>query len=242
MNIFPAIDLHDGKCVRLYKGDFAQSTIFSEDPVAVATEFEKCGAEYLHLVDLDGALSGKSVHAELIRRIIKNTALQVELGGGIRTIQNIETALNLGLFRVILGSAAVNNPQIVKEACEQFGAEKIVVGIDARNGMVATQGWEKDSTVSAVDLAKKMTDYGVRTIIYTDISRDGTLNGINIDETAALAKACGAEVIASGGVSSMQDVYAVKQHEADGVRGLIIGKALYTKKIDLKQALEEARS
>ena len=236
MNIFPAIDLHDGKCVRLYKGDFAQSTIFSEDPVAVATEFEKCGAEYLHLVDLDGALSGKSVHAELIRRIIKNTALQVELGGGIRTIQNIETALNLGLFRVILGSAAVNNPQIVKEACEQFGAEKIVVGIDARNGMVATQGWEKDSTVSAVDLAKKMTDYGVRTIIYTDISRDGGLEGTNMEAYRKLQEIEGLEVTASGGISFEEEITALR----DVAAAAILGKAIYSGKLDLERAVKLA--
>lgn len=242
MDIFPAIDLHEGKCVRLFKGDFSQSTTFSDTPEAVAKEFEACGAHYLHLVDLDGALSGHSVHADIIRRITGNTSLKVELGGGIRSMDNIETALNFGLFRVILGSVAISNPNLVKEACREFGSDRIVVGIDARNGMVATNGWGTESTVSAVDLAKQMADFGVKTIIYTDISKDGTLNGINIDETVAIAKASGVSVVASGGVSSMKDVYAVKEHVKDGVTGLIIGKAIYTQKIDLKEALEEARA
>lgn len=236
MIIFPAIDLRGGKCVRLFKGDFSRETIFSDNPSAVAVKWEELGAKYLHVVDLDGALRGKSINRAAIRSILSAVHIPVELGGGIRSLDDIEAALTLGIQRVILGSAAVENPDLVKTAWEKFG-ERVIVAIDARDGIVATQGWESSGAISAVELAKQMAACGIKTAIYTDIARDGTLQGINLEATIELAKESGLKVIASGGVSSLDDIRQVKEHEADGLEGVIVGQAIYTGRIDLSRAL-----
>ncbi len=236
MIIFPAIDLRGGNCVRLFKGDFSQEKVFSDKPAEMARQWEAMGAEYLHLVDLDGALCGKSVNREAVRSILAAIHIPAELGGGIRSMEQIEEALDMGIERVILGSAAVRDPELVQTACDRFGA-RIVVGIDARDGIVAIQGWEQSGGVEAIELAKQMAARGVRTLIYTDISRDGTLTGINIEATVRLAKESGLSVVASGGVSSLDDIRLVKQHEKDGLAGVIAGKALYAGTLDLKDAL-----
>lgn len=236
MIIFPAIDIRGGKCVRLFKGDFAQETVFSDAPEEMAKKWVAMGAKYLHLVDLDGALQGQSVNLPVIKKIIAAVDIPVELGGGIRTMENIDTLLELGVQRVILGSVAVKDPELVKEACRKYG-ERIVVGIDAKNGIVAVEGWGVSGDVSAAVLAKKMKEAGVKTIIYTDISRDGTLQGVNLEATVALARESGVKIVASGGVAALEDIRAIKQHEADGIEGVITGKAIYTGQLDLKAAL-----
>lgn len=239
MIIFPAIDLRGGKCVRLFKGDFSRETIFSDNPSAVAVKWEEMGAQYLHVVDLDGALQGETKNREAIRSILGAVRIPVELGGGLRSLESVERALTAGIQRVILGSAAVEDPALVQAACERFG-DRIVVAIDARDGIVATQGWESSGGVSALAFAKQMAEYGVKTIIYTDISRDGTLSGLNLEGTIELARASGLRVVASGGVRSLEDIRAVKAHEADGIEGVIVGQALYSGRLDLKKALQIA--
>jgi phosphoribosylformimino-5-aminoimidazole carboxamide ribotide isomerase len=239
MIIFPAIDIRGGKCVRLTKGDFAQETIFSDQPQEMAKKWAEQGAKYLHVVDLDGALAGKPVNLEAIKGIIAAVSIPIELGGGIRTMETVEMLLGLGVERVILGSVAVKNPELVKAACAKFG-ERIVVGIDAKDGIVAVEGWGVSGDVKAEKLAQQMAAVGVKHIIYTDISRDGTLSGVNVEATASLAKESGIKVIASGGVSSIEDILKVKQAEAFGVEGVIVGKAIYTGSLDLKQALQLA--
>ena len=239
MIIFPAIDIRGGKCVRLFKGDFAQETVFSDAPEEMAKKWAAMGAKYLHLVDLDGALQGQSVNLPVIKRIIEAVDIPVELGGGIRTMDNIDTLLALGVNRVILGSAAVNNPQLVKDACAKYG-DRIVVGIDAKSGIVAVEGWGVSGNISAVTLAKEMKKAGVKTIIYTDISRDGTLEGINAEATVELARKSGIKVVASGGVGSLDDIRKIMAYEADGIEGVITGKAIYTGQLDLKAALRIA--
>ncbi len=236
MIIFPAIDLRGGHCVRLYKGDFAKEEIFSDHPGEMAKKWESMGAEYLHVVDLDGARGGQSENLAAVREILDSVHIPIELGGGIRTMEQIESILALGVRRVILGSAAVESPELVREAVEKFG-ERIVVGIDARDGIVAIKGWEASGGVDAVEFAKKMADCGVRTVIHTDISRDGTLSGVNAEASVALAKASGLSVVVSGGVSSMEDVKTVKKREKDGLVGVIAGKAIYTGALDLAAAI-----
>lgn len=240
MIIFPAIDIRDGKCVRLTEGRFDKETIFSDYPVDMAKKWASLGAEFLHIVDLDGALAGKSANLPAIQAILNSVDIPVQLGGGIRTIGNIEEVLKLGVSRVILGSIAVRNPELVKTACEKFG-DKIVVGIDARDGIVAVEGWGVSGGVEAEELAIKMAAVGVKRIVYTDISRDGTLTGVNTEATANLARGSGINVIASGGVSSIQDIIDVKRVEADGVEGVIVGKAIYTNSLDLSEALKVAK-
>lgn len=239
MIIFPAIDIRDGKCVRLTEGRFDKETIFADYPADMAKKWVSLGAEFLHIVDLDGALAGKSVNLPAIQAILDSVDIPVQLGGGIRTIENIEEVLKLGVSRVILGSIAVRNPELVKTACEKFG-DKIVVGIDARDGIVAVEGWGVSGGVEAEELAKRMAAVGVKRIVYTDISRDGTLTGVNTEATANLARVSGIKVIASGGVSSIQDIIDVKRVEADGVEGVIVGKAIYTDSLDLVEALKVA--
>ena len=241
MMIFPAIDLRGGHCVRLYKGDFSKEEIFSDHPGEMAKKWEGMGAKYLHVVDLDGARGGQSENLTAIREILSSVQIPIELGGGIRTMEQIESILALGVRRVILGSAAVESPELVREAVEKYG-ERIVVGIDARDGVVAVKGWEESGGVEAVEFAKNMTALGVRTIIHTDISRDGTLSGVNVEASAALAKASGAEVVVSGGVSSMKDIKKVKMHEKDGLVGVIAGKAIYTGALDLSTAIAFAEA
>lgn len=237
MILFPAIDIRGGKCVRLLKGRFDQETVFADRPADMAIKWQSQGGKYLHLVDLDGALQGRPVNLEAIGDIIANVNVPVQLGGGIRNIESIEAWLEAGVSRVILGSIAVKNPDLVKEACHKFG-ERIVVGIDAKDGEVAVEGWGISGGVKATELAKRMADVGVARIIYTDISRDGTLSGVNVESTVELARAAGIPVIASGGVAGMDDVYQVAA--APEIEGMIIGKALYTGKIDLAEALRVA--
>ena len=240
MIIYPAIDIRGGRCVRLTEGRFDAETVFADDPAEMALKWAGLGAEFLHLVDLDGALAGEGKNVPVIERILQSVSIPVQLGGGIRNLETIEKLLSLGVTRLILGSAAVKNPVLVEEACKKYPGH-IAVGIDAKNGEVAIEGWGKGSGVAATELAKKMAAYGVETIIYTDISRDGMLSGVNVEATAALARACGVPIIASGGVASIEDIRRVKAVEADGVQGCIIGKAIYTGAVDLQEALALAK-
>ena len=233
MKLYPAIDIKNGQCVRLQQGLFDATTVYSNEPFEVAKQFEAVGAKFLHIVDLDGALQGMGANDEALAQIIKNVTIPLEIGGGIRTMQDIEHRLNMGVTRVILGTKAVESPEFVKEAIATFGADKIVIGIDAKDGMVAIKGWETISNVDAVTLALSMKDLGVKTIIYTDISKDGMLCGPNFVQTAKMVEATGLDIIASGGVSSMQDL---EQLEKIGVEGAILGKAIYEKRVDLKEA------
>lgn len=240
MIIFPAIDIRDGKCVRLFKGDFNQETVFSDKPEEMAEKWQAEGAEFLHLVDLDGALAGKSQNLATVKKIIAAVNIPVELGGGIRTMENIDEVLALGVKRVILGSVAVKNPELVKEACAKYG-ERIVVGIDAKDGIVAVDGWGVSGNVDVITLAKEMAKAGVKTIIYTDISRDGTLTGVNVEATAKLARESGINIVASGGVKSTADIKALLPYEKDGIEGVIVGKSIYMKTLDLAEAIEIGR-
>lgn len=240
MIIFPAIDIRDGKCVRLFKGDFNQETVFSDKPEEMAEKWQAEGAEFLHLVDLDGALAGKSQNLATVKKIIAAVNIPVELGGGIRTMENIDEVLALGVKRVILGSVAVKNPELVKEACAKYG-ERIVVGIDAKAGIVAVDGWGVSGNVDVITLAKEMAKAGVKTIIYTDISRDGTLAGVNVEATAKLARESGINIVASGGVKSTADIKALLSYEKDGIEGVIVGKSIYMKTLDLAEAIEIGR-
>ncbi len=240
MIIFPAIDIRGGKCVRLTKGCFDQETIFADQPVDMAKRWASEGAEYLHLVDLDGALAGKPVNTAAIKEIVKAVTTPVQLGGGIRTLENIRECLEAGVQRVILGSIAVKDPELVAAACKEYG-DRIVVGIDARDGLAAVEGWGVTGGVSAEELAKRMAAVGVARIIYTDISRDGMLSGVNVAATAALAKASGISIIASGGVKDIADIQAIKEMENDGIEGVIVGKAIYLGSLDLGEALRVAR-
>ena len=240
MIIYPAIDIRGGRCVRLTEGRFDDETVFADDPAEMALKWAGLGAEFLHLVDLDGALAGEGKNVPVIERILQSVSIPVQLGGGIRNLATIEKLLSLGVTRLILGSAAVKNPALVEEACKKYPGH-IAVGIDAKNGEVAIEGWGQGSGVAATELAKKIAAYGVETIIYTDISRDGMLSGVNVEATAALARACGVPIIASGGVASIEDIRRVKTVEADGVQGCIIGKAIYTGAVDLQEALALAK-
>ncbi len=230
MIIFPAIDLKAGQCVRLFKGDMKQATIFNNNPAAQAVEFEDAGFKFLHIVDLDGAIAGTTANENSVREILKAVKIPTQLGGGIRSITTIEKWLDLGISRVILGTVAAKNPQLVKDACKKFPG-KIVVGIDAKNGFVATEGWVETSEITALELAKKFEDCGVSAIIYTDISRDGTLTGADLTGTKNLAQNLKIPVIASGGIGNLEDVLKVKELEQFGVIGAIVGRALYDKKI-----------
>ena len=236
MVIFPAIDIRGGKCVRLFKGDFAQETVFSDKPEEMAAKWEAQGGKFLHLVDLDGALAGRSVNIDVVKKIVETVNIPVELGGGIRTMENIDEVLALGVQRVILGSVAVKNPALVKEACQKYG-DRVVVGIDAKDGIVAVDGWGVSGDVEVTVLAKEMAKAGVRTIIYTDISRDGTLAGVNVEATARLARESGVKVVASGGVKSIEDIRALLPYEKDGIEGVIVGKSIYTGSLDLQEAI-----
>jgi phosphoribosylformimino-5-aminoimidazole carboxamide ribotide isomerase len=233
MIIYPAIDLKGGKCVRLYQGDMTQDTVYNDDPAAQAHEWARAGFSWIHVVDLDGAVGGAPANSHAVREIIKAVDLPVQLGGGIRTMAQMEHWLQEGLSRVILGTAAVRDPELVKRACREF-PDQIAVGIDAREGRVSVEGWVHDANISAAELAKHFEDAGVAAIIYTDIARDGTGQGVNLDETIALARSTSIPVIASGGVGSIDDIHAVKK---SGLPGVIVGKAFYSKSIDPKEAL-----
>ncbi|WP_302610406.1 1-(5-phosphoribosyl)-5-[(5-phosphoribosylamino)methylideneamino]imidazole-4-carboxamide isomerase [uncultured Mitsuokella sp.] len=236
MIIFPAIDIRGGKCVRLLKGDFAKETVFSDKPEDMAKKWQAQGAAFLHLVDLDGALEGKSQNLATVEKILAAVDIPVELGGGIRTMENIDEVLKLGVRRVILGSVAVRSPELVREACAKYG-DRIVVGIDAKDGIVAVDGWGVSGNVEATALAKEMKKAGVKTIIYTDISRDGTLAGVNVEATAKLARESGVNIVASGGVKSIDDIKALKPYEKDGIEGVIVGKSIYMGTLDLAEAI-----
>ncbi|KAF0220551.1 MAG: phosphoribosylformimino-5-aminoimidazole carboxamide ribotide [Geobacteraceae bacterium] len=236
MIVIPAIDLKDGKCVRLEQGLMERDTVFCDNPAEQALEWERQGAELLHIVDLDGAFAGVPRNRSSIEAIVGAVRIPTQLGGGIRDIVTIRAYLDLGLSRVILGTAAQRNPSLVEEACRLF-PDRIVVGIDAKNGMVAVQGWAEVTDVRAVDLAKKFEDFGVAAVIYTDISRDGMMQGPNIEATMALAEAVRIPVIASGGVSSLKDIENLMTIEASGVIGVITGKAVYTGAIRLAEAV-----
>lgn len=235
--LFPAIDLKNGNCVRLYKGDMAQSKIFNNNPASQAVEFANAGFSWLHLVDLNGAFEGKPINSDAIKSIRQAINLPIQLGGGIRDMKTAEYWINLGINRLILGTAAVKNPEFVMQACKAF-PNKIAVGVDARGGMVATEGWAEQSDINAVDLCKKFEDVGVSAIIYTDIDRDGALQGVNVTFTAALAEAISIPVIASGGVSGYDDIIALRQVQHKGIIGVISGKALYEGRLIADKALE----
>ena len=240
MIIFPAIDLRDGKCVRLLRGDFAKETVYSSNPEDVALRWVREGAEYLHVVDLDGALAGKPQNTEVIKKILSSVQIPIEAGGGIRTLETIENTLELGVKRVILGSVAVQNRSLVKEACQRY-RDRVVVGIDAKDGITAIDGWGVSGGIPAVELAKELASFGLKTIIYTDISRDGTLSGVNIEATSKLAIESGVDIIASGGVKSLEDIHALKKREVDGIVGVIAGKSIYEGTLSLSEAIAAAR-
>ena len=238
MHLFPAIDLKGGQAVRLLRGDMAQATVFNDDPSAQAADFKAAGFRWLHLVDLDGAFAGRPVNADAVERIVAAVGdTPVQLGGGIRDLATVERWLERGVTRVILGTVAVKNPELVAEACRAFPG-RIVVGIDARAGRVATEGWAETSELAATDLAKRFEDAGVAAIVYTDIDRDGALEGVNVDATAELARAVDIPVIASGGVAGIEDIRRLMAVEGDGVTGAILGRALYDGRIDPRAALE----
>ncbi len=236
MKLFPAIDIKNGQCVRLRQGQFNNVEVYSQMPVRVAKSFQEAGAAFIHIVDLDGALAGHSVNEDVIRAIVDNISIPVEVGGGIRSVQDIENKLNMGVGRVILGTKAAENPYFIKEAVLRFGQDKIVVGIDAKNGMVATDGWEKVSNYNAVQLALEMKEMGVKTIIYTDIARDGMLLGPNLVHTREMVEKTQMDIIASGGVSSMKDLDDLN---AIPVYGVVVGKALYENRIHLGEAVQK---
>ena len=241
MLLIPAIDLKDGHCVRLKQGDMDQSTVFGEDPAAIARSWVDKGARRVHLVDLNGAFAGKPKNEQAIRAILKSigSEVDVQLGGGIRDLDTIERYLDAGLRYVIIGTAAVKNPGFLQDACTAFGGH-IIVGLDARDGKVATDGWSKLTGHEVVDLDKKFEDYGVEGIIYTDIGRDGMLSGINIEATVKLAQALSIPVIASGGLSSLEDIRALCAVEDEGVEGVICGRSIYSGDLDFEAAQQLA--
>ncbi|MDM7464064.1 1-(5-phosphoribosyl)-5-[(5-phosphoribosylamino)methylideneamino]imidazole-4-carboxamide isomerase [Tepidimonas taiwanensis] len=241
MLLIPAIDLKDGQCVRLKQGDMEQSTVFSDDPAAMARHWVDLGAQRLHLVDLNGAFAGKPKNEAAIRSILREVGdeVDVQLGGGIRDLDTIERYLDAGLRYVIIGTAAVKNPGFLQDACTAFGGH-IIVGLDAKDGKVATDGWSKLTGHEVVDLARKFEDYGVEAVIYTDIGRDGMLTGINIDATVRLAQALSIPVIASGGLSNLEDVRRLCAVESEGVEGVICGRAIYSGELDFAAALRLA--
>lgn len=234
MQLYPAIDMKNGQCVRLRQGAFKDITIYSDAPEKVAAHWQEKGASFLHLVDLDGALAGYSVNEEVIRRIADTVSIPIEIGGGIRSKEAVDRMLNLGVRRVIIGTKAAEHPEFLRDMVRTFGEEAIVAGVDAKDGMVAVEGWEKVSSLTASDLCLTMKEFGVRHIVYTDISRDGMLSGPNVEATRKLTEETGLDIIASGGVSCMEDLKCL--HEA-GIRGAIIGKALYENRIDLAEAV-----
>ncbi len=238
MRLYPAIDIIGGQCVRLSQGDYQKKTTFSEDPLAVAKKWESLGGEFLHLVDLDGAKSGDMPNFDLIVSIAKELTIPVEIGGGIRNMDAVTQYLEHGVQRVILGTAAIKNPDFVKDAVSKY-QDRIVVGIDAKDGMVAVSGWEEVSSVSALELAKQMEEMGVKTIIYTDIATDGMLKGPNVDAMKEMADHVSMDVVASGGVSSLADLEALSK---TGVEGAIVGKALYTGHMELPDAVALCRN
>lgn len=236
MQLYPAIDMKGGKCVRLTQGHFDKVKVYGDSPADMARLWAGQGASYLHLVDLDGALAGHSVNEGAIRAIVEQVDVPVELGGGLRSAEAVQYMLDLGVSRCIIGTKAAERPEFIRELVEQFGPEQIVAGVDARDGMVAVDGWGRTSAVTAVDLCLKMKEYGVQHVVYTDISRDGMLNGPNVAYTKMLAEKTGLNVIASGGVSCMEDLDLLF---GSGISGVVIGKALYEGKVSLEEAVKK---
>ena len=236
MKLYPAIDMKDGKCVRLKQGEFKDITVYCDEPWKVAKYFEENGASFIHLVDLDGALKGHSVNEESIKRIVSEVNIPCELGGGIRTARDIERVLSYGINRVIIGTKAVSSPEFVREAVEKFGSEKIVIGVDAKDGFVAVEGWEQLSDKTALSMCLTMKELGVKHIVYTDISKDGMLAGPNVAMTKKLTDETGLDIIASGGVSGAEDLRSLA---AAGIKGAIIGKAIYENRINIQDAVRE---
>jgi phosphoribosylformimino-5-aminoimidazole carboxamide ribotide isomerase len=236
MIIFPAIDLYDGKAVRLYKGDYQNMTVYSENPLEVAKEFESCGATHIHMVDLEGAKDGTTPNLSIVREVAEKTSLFVEIGGGIRSMETVEAYLSAGVSRVILGTAALTDEAFLKQAVEAYG-EKIAVGADVRDGYIAIKGWLETSECTLEAFLSKMQQIGVKTVICTDISRDGAMRGTNLELYSKLSKSFGMDIVASGGVSTLSDVEELRKM---GLYGAIIGKAYYTGAIDLRRAIEVA--
>jgi len=237
MLLIPALDLRDGLCVRLVQGDMSSEIVYSNEPVQMAKQWEEIGASYLHIVDLDGAFTGTPQNLDMVREIVKNVNIPVQMGGGIRTYEVVKEILSLGVDRVILGTAAILSKDLVSQCVQDFG-DKVVVGIDGRDGMVAIEGWESTVEMTVFELAQRMANLGIKRIIFTDTRRDGTLRGPNIEATKKIAEVSGLKVIASGGVSCAEDLYKLKELEAYGVDGVIMGKALYSGAVHLKDALK----
>lgn len=238
MIILPAIDILDQKCVRLTKGDYSTAKKVAQDPIETAKEFESAGAEFIHMVDLNGARDGRIVNNEIYEKVVKNVHVPIEVGGGIRNIETVDYYISKGINRVIIGSAALTNPELVKTAVEKYG-DRIAVGIDAENGMVKTAGWLEKSNVYFIDLARKMQDIGVKYVIFTDISKDGTLSGPNIAQLDELANSVDINIIASGGIHDINDIVKLKNMN---LYGAICGKSIYSGSLDLKEAIEIAKS
>lgn len=236
MKLFPAIDIKDGQAVRLRKGVYDDKTVYADEPYLVAMDFEKKGAGFIHLVDLDGARDGRFTNKATVQKIIANVSIPVEIGGGVRTLSDIKERLDIGVNRVILGTALIKDPDLAKEAVEMFGADRIVAGIDAKDGLVCVSGWEEKSQTTAVELCLSMKAKGLKTVIYTDISRDGMLSGPNLEKTKELIDKTGMDIVVSGGVSSIEDLRNAEKIKPAGV---IFGKALYEGLIDLEQAVKE---
>ena len=234
MEVIPAIDLKDGRCVRLFQGDFDQETVFSDDPLAMALSWQEQGGHRLHLVDLDGAVQGKPVHLEVISAIVRGLDIPVQVGGGIRDMAAADAWLEAGVDRVVIGTAAVNDPDMVKEVCRKHNARRVVVSVDAKDGLVAVKGWKETSSVTVLELAHQMAGLGVERLLYTDIARDGALTGPNLTTNARLAKETGLAVLASGGVATVEHI---KELVPTGVEGVIVGRALYTGAVSLPEAL-----
>ncbi len=237
MILYPAIDLKDGKCVRLLRGDMDKATVFEHSPADQAALFEQAGFKWLHVVDLNGAFAGKPVNEFAVKSVLARIRMPIQLGGGIRTIDQVDAWLSMGISRVILGTIALREPELVKEACRLFPG-KVAVGIDAKDGRVAVEGWAEVSDQLAVDMAKRFEDAGVAAIIYTDIARDGAMQGPNVEETVAFAAAISTPVIASGGISSVKDIKRYKPFESKGIEGVIIGRALYDGAVLPEEALK----
>jgi phosphoribosylformimino-5-aminoimidazole carboxamide ribotide isomerase len=240
LTIFPAIDLKGGQVVRLAEGDMARATVYGDDPAAQAEAFALAGADHLHVVDLDGAFAGESVNGAAVARILGTFGGRIQLGGGIRNRDSVERWLSLGVARVVIGTAALENPELVREAAREHPGA-IVVAVDARDGMVATRGWADVSDVSVVELAKRFEDAGVAALLFTDVGRDGLLKGCNVEATVALARAVSIPVIASGGVTDIRDIEALVAHVGDGIEGVITGRALYDGRLDLGDAIRVAQ-
>jgi phosphoribosylformimino-5-aminoimidazole carboxamide ribotide isomerase len=241
MILYPAIDLKDGQCVRLLHGDMDKATVFNNSPADQAATFERAGFAYLHVVDLNGAIEGRAANGAAVRAVLNAVRFPVQLGGGIRSLANVASWLDAGIARVILGTIAVRDPALVKEAAKRFPGQ-VAVGIDARHGLVATEGWVETSTLKAVDLAKRFEDAGVAAIIFTDIGRDGALTGVNVEATGEMADAVTIPVIASGGVASVKDIIDLKARAGTPISGAILGRSLYAGTIQPAEALEVARA